>query len=234
MKNVFLSLLILIINGCSVNNKIFVEQILPKYSHLENKYNLDNTIYKEERHFLFKYKRILNDSIINTNVEFIKVMITNNREPFTRFDKDYSQTVMRLEYLDQDGKIILTERTGLIENDKNVWLHPPRSGELEILQMAPFPYIKLSPLEKSWKWQLKASYKNYKNVELKYKYSKGEKIKKQTSIGELLVIPVTAEVKSSLGDYTSKFMFNAQYGFVFLDFENFDGTHDILELIEVN
>ncbi len=42
--------------------------------------------------------------------------------------------------------------TGIVENESNIWLHPPRSGSFRVLETCPFPYIKF-PLSKGLKWE---------------------------------------------------------------------------------
>jgi hypothetical protein len=43
------------------------------------------------------------------------------------------------------------ESTGAIENEKNTWIHPPRTGFFKSLEICPFPYVKL-PLESENTW----------------------------------------------------------------------------------
>jgi len=45
--------------------------------------------------------------------------------------------------------------TGVVENRKNIWIHPPRSDFFRILETCPFPYVKL-PVEtgKTWSDQI--------------------------------------------------------------------------------
>jgi len=48
-------------------------------------------------------------------------------EPFSKFDANYSQTVIKYEYLDENKKRIVWERTGLVENDVTIWFsYSPR------------------------------------------------------------------------------------------------------------
>lgn len=37
--------------------------------------------------------------------------------------------------------------SGVIENEANIWIHPPRDGLFKILELNPFPFVKF-PLEK--------------------------------------------------------------------------------------
>lgn len=47
------------------------------------------------------------------------------------------------------------EKTGLVENEKNVWVHPPRTNFFSMLEFNPFPFI-MSPYEigNKWTWSL--------------------------------------------------------------------------------
>ncbi len=43
------------------------------------------------------------------------------------------------------------ENTGIVDNPSNLWMHPPRSGTLKVLETCPFPYVKF-PLEQGSSW----------------------------------------------------------------------------------
>ncbi|MDW9379144.1 hypothetical protein [Chryseobacterium sp. JV558] len=71
--------------------------------------------------------------------------------PFERIDPNYNQTAIEYEYVMANSKFMSTEETGAIENEMNVWIHPPRNNFFEILEINPFPYIK-APYQIGTKW----------------------------------------------------------------------------------
>ena len=72
------------------------------------------------------------------------------------FRKDYDQTVEEFYFLldDQRSKLPLS-MSGIVENERNLWMHPNRSCLFRVLELNPFPYIQY-PVEKGrkWKWKL--------------------------------------------------------------------------------
>jgi len=46
--------------------------------------------------------------------------------------------------------------SGTIENEGNVWIHPPRDNYFKIIELNPFPYIKAPyNIGAKWAWKLK-------------------------------------------------------------------------------
>ena len=130
---------------------------------------MDNVVYPVNREILYQCSIARDKTESDVDLKFIRMTIQGTTKPFSNFDPDYSQTVIKFEYLDKNRKTILSERTGLVENEVNVWLHPPRNSDLGILQLSAFPYIKLTNT-KTWKWNLEASYENFENVHLTNHY----------------------------------------------------------------
>ena len=163
-------------------NTLIFEKIEGEYPGI-NKYNIDNTIYKEGNTYTFDYyykdiegetfyfekeqvsKKIedsFNWKFVRKNSQsaatIIKIVLTVTKEAnlSKSTDRDYKQTVIRYE-LKEFGKedCVSLEKTGIVENSSNVWLHPPRSLLFRILELNPFPYIK-SPyvIGNNWVWSL--------------------------------------------------------------------------------
>ncbi len=102
--------------------------------------------------------------------------------------------------------------TGLIENNRNIWLHPPREYLFQILELNPFPYIK-SPFEIGhiWEWKLDIGGhwgdKRWKewtgSIENKYQYCIVGIDKLKTPFGILDCYIIESQAVSELG--TTKF-----------------------------
>jgi hypothetical protein len=124
-------------------------------------------------------------------------------------------------------------KTGLIENERNIWFHPPREYLFQILELNPYPYIKY-PLEigHSWNWKLKIGdswgdkrWKLWKGiVEFKYKYSIVAKKTIKTNLGDLDCFVIEGEAVSTLGKTKLTSYFNSRYGFVRFDYTNIDNS----------
>lgn len=225
-------LLFILFAGCSSSqHSIFVEKVPKNLLDDENRFDLDNKIYPIGKELVFKFTISKNYSLLNSEIDLINLEILGTTKPFNKLDPDYSQTVIKYTYFDKNGKLLLTEKTGLIENDRNIWFHPPRSNDAGILQLSAFPYIKFNDKRK-WKWNLEAAYSNYGSEVYKHKYTQNNSVLYESNLGRLLCDVILAETESSNGYTTSRFLYNNQYGFVLLEFSNLDGTKITLTLIK--
>ncbi|OBX23811.1 hypothetical protein BAA08_02300 [Bizionia sp. APA-3] len=207
-----------------------VENISSELLKNENRFDLDNKIYTLNREVLYSFSKYEKETLIPSDIKYIRLTVIGTTKPFSKFDSDYSQTVIEYEYLNAAKKILATEKTGLIENDKNIWFHPPRTLDAGILQLSAFPYIKLTDQTK-WKWKLDAAFEKYQDVHLVHSYKKMKSISYKTKFGLLPCIPISATSQSHIGISTSVFIYNEKYGFVKLEFNNIDGTTIVLEMI---
>jgi hypothetical protein len=211
----------------------------------ENRYTSDNEIYKPSRRFVFNYKYIKNGksyffkandsdwdftSVIDTSENVTKgftLTVFQGRKPFNQMIPDYSQTVIEYEL---DG-YRYTTKTGIIENEKNVWMHPPRDKLFRILELNPFPYIK-KPFKKgnSWTWNLKVGKKWGDDrwatwdstLLLKHHYEILGYEKLTTPLGVLKCVVVFGTSTSEIGKTRLTSYFHKKYGFVRLEYLNVD------------
>ncbi|MBT6567517.1 MAG: hypothetical protein HON19_01260 [Flavobacteriales bacterium] len=223
----------------------------------ENKYNRNNSIYKVGSSFKYKFEhitpngkiklfKIKKDSgnwafvgIENTDSTTIASVIIEvaNGNPMAKHIPDYNQTVL----IYKNGMLKKYSMSGAIENEANVWIHPPRDKYFMILELNPFPFIK-APYEigTKWTWSLRIgdhwSDKRWKiwegQIENKYDYEITDKQTLKTQIGEMECFVIEANAKSRLGETKLIAYFNPKYGFVKLDYVNIDGSKTNLELIE--
>ena len=143
------------------NNKIYVVGKSFKYSYYYQ--GLDG-----KKYLITKGKEIQKDNYKTFDWDFIEyerqnsetikniILIANSGNPFEKDIPEYNQTSIAYQYLKNNGEFFTMEVTGAIENEKNVWVHPPRSNFFQILELNPFPYIQ-SPYQigKKWNWKLK-------------------------------------------------------------------------------
>lgn len=229
----FIVIVVFFVLSCAShkNEDVYVETIPQHLLHDENRYDLDNKVYPVQREIVFKCSIKRGNEVLDLDLKYIRMTIQGTTKPFSNIDPDYSQTVIQFEYLDENYDRIIWERTGLIENDKNIWLHPPRNADLDVLQLSAFPYIKFGAIKK-WQWKLHAAYANYQDVNLIHSYKKEKPIKFNSHIGVLNCIPIQATSESHIGTTTSEFLYNEDYGFVKLAFHTIEGTTITLELLK--
>lgn len=240
------------------NDGIFVEDFDSLNSD-ENRYNLNNSIYTVNKKIYFDYYYLDTNNIKylmtkDTSVDWAldkfdhknpnsinKIIMTvcNGLSPFYPSIKDYNQTVILYDYMMIGGGSWTIEATGLIENSKNIWIHPPRTGLFEILELNPYPYLKsANEIGNKWEWKLsigsKWSDKRWLewtgNVLNKYDYEITQKLNLETKIGNLVCYEIVGIAQSELGKTKLISYFNQEYGFIKLDYTNIDKSKIIIEI----
>jgi hypothetical protein len=228
----------------------------------ENRYNLDNSIYTVNKKFYFDYYYLdtnnikylmTNDSTTDwrlkeldkkdlNSVNQVIMSISYGLSPFYPMIKDYNQTVIKYDFKMYNGNFWKNEMTGLIENKKNIWIHPPRTGLFKILELNPFPYLK-SPYEIGNKWDWKLTIGSHwsdkrwlewtGNVLIQYEYEIMQKLNLKTNIGEIDCFLIQGIAKSKLGTTRLISYFSEKYGFVKLEYTNIDRTKIIIEINKI-
>lgn len=221
------------------------------------RYNRDNKIYTSKTEFIFDYSIVKNgDSLLcqvkNGSFDWQLVKPQNPDKqtiyqigilvlPYYLHD---DQTGMEFKYYSKKGVISsVRDLTGLVENDKNVWLHPMRQRFFYITEFNSFPYIK-APYEIGTKWQsgLGIGYFSvYEPFGLKWEGVLNSKenleiidrIKLSTALGELDCFVIQGICKTQLTDTKTLFYFNEKYGFVKIVYDLFDKSRLELNLKEV-
>lgn len=251
------------VDGISIEKKDSTKQY-------DEVYNSNNSIYTIGKKFTYNYfyentkgekflikrgKQILQPQGYYTNDwEFINIEKPDNEtvhhivltpssgNPFKENIPGYNQTAIKYDYLMNNGESFTMEITGAIENERNTWIHPPRSNFFEILEVNPFPYIKAPyKIGTKWNWILKISdhWSNKRWLEWKggiennYEYEITEKKKMATKLGNLECYIVHSKAKSRIGETELISYFNTKFGFVKLEYKNIDGTKTVLELENV-
>ncbi len=132
--------------------------------------------------------------------------------------------------------------TGAVENDKNIWIHPIRSGFFNSLETAPFPFVKM-PLEIGTEWtdQMKIG-QGWGNemwgqwegqLLLTYNYKIVEKEILNLKIGEIECFVIESNAQSNIGKTKLKSYFSEKYGFVRLEYELLNDLKVNMWLIEI-
>jgi len=135
------------------------------------------------------------------------------------------------------------ENVGAIENKEGFWLHPPRRGHYRILELNPFPHIKLPAVSgRTWEWEVYppdmyadsawASWKGIFRVKFRYTLSGIKQL--TTPLGSLSCQRVQASGSSKLGTTALEAYFHPAYGFVRLNYRNIDSSRVQLEMVAVN
>ena len=197
---------------------------------------ITNTYYSPD--FSFSDKFDAKDSCINRYL--VKVACSHRV-----FRKDYNQTVEEFYFpLDGQRSKVPLSMSGIVENEKNLWMHPNRDCLLQILELNPFPYIQY-PIKKgkTWKWRLTIGnrwgderWKTWDGLIVnKYKYKITDTdCEVVTPMGTLSCVKVEAVAKSRIGKTRLTAYYNDTYGFVKMDNTNIDGSRIEIKLVGTN
>ena len=181
------------------------------------------------------------DSISSRKIDHVHLEVLYGLEPFVNSNPEYNQTVLQYKYPQMDSTINFSSKTGVIENQNNVWLHPPRDRFFRILEINPFPFIQ-TPYEigNKWEWSLSIG-KNWgderwktweESIENKYVYEITGKKRLTTKVGNIDCFEIKSTATSSIGKTHLVSYFNEEMGFVKLEYTNIDFTKTFLELID--
>jgi len=221
----------------------------------ENQFNYNNEIYSVGSAFTYTYQYYTKDGkprnyqYLEEGWEFTEAKDSDRNEitlgvksglkPMIDWIPDYNQTLVSY----QPSNKASFEMTGLIENEANIWMHPPRDGLFRILQLSPYPSV-MYPLKvgKEWEWlfQVGSHYGDERwatwdgNITITTNNEITGTQVMETSWGELETWTIEAEAISEIGTTSMKAVFNDSLGFLKMNFTNIDGSKFKFELGEVD
>ena len=222
--------------------------------HIEKrKIDKNNSIYTLGKEFVFNMKITENDSSLFLkennhddfklyhNIDSLKISEIHLTVIKPRVFKKTNKNQTEIYYSYEPNPKIVSS-TGIVENEENIWVHPPRSGFFFFFETCPFPYIKLNkPVGYKWtdsmsigshwsdkKWGLWEG-----RLLLNYEYEISGKERIHTNIGEFDCIVVNAIARSNIGKSSLKYYFSPEYGFVKLEYILFTGVEIELNIAQV-
>ena len=197
----------------------------------EIKYNPDNKVFYKNKKSEYTVKQVIENDTLPYTTTF-----NNEKVQITRIElvvtgkKTIGQTEIIFNYYDKD-KFIAKEITGIVENKKIIFSHPPRSFDFYLMtEFAPFPTLQY-PIKKGSKWSSVVSLMNFATAETGKKVkTKFEIISTNTIINGMETIEVHSTGECGLGIFEHTFYFNQKQGFVIMKYKNPKGEQLIFEL----
>lgn len=155
----------------------------------------------------------------------------------------YSQTGLKYDYYDRDEKSLYPkEGSGVIENERNVWIHPFRRDlYFAMLNANPYPFVQF-PIQKGdrYNWELTIGGSKYlhpiwtdltESTTRKHQYEVvGQRTIETPFAGPLEVWEVKATSTGEAGASGLTFYFHESYGFVYLNYDNLPGSKFVFKL----
>ncbi|SFD49806.1 hypothetical protein SAMN05518672_102185 [Chitinophaga sp. CF118] len=200
----------------------------------------------------------------DSTIDKIKLVITDSVETFPNYDSTYTQTVMSYAYIVKNKKVSdsLCEcfekrgeanrqflcsgvSTGVIDNYKNLWMHPPRQFTFKILQLNPFPFYYLDESVNHWSWELETGgayldprwINSKEKVKINYDYVRQNDETINSPLGKIKCKVTNGTGTSEFGNTTMKTYlksyYHPKYGFVRLEYININGTKIVIQLTDI-
>ncbi len=183
-------------------------------------------------------------------IDKIKIIVTDWLNSFAEQDPKWTQTVFSYDYLYKNGNpkdyfSWLDGASGVIDNKKNLWMHPPRDYGFKILELNPFPFYYLDENIKRWTWTLDVGgfwldprwIDRKETITIKYEYIKSVDETLTTPLGKINCRVTNGTGTADLGNKTMKTFlksyYNPEYGFVRLEYINVDSTKIVIQLIDI-
>lgn len=210
----------------------------------------DNLIYRPGLQFIYNLT-ILNDDdtlFLKMNIDrSFELLRAKTNETVSRVlmtvakpkNKDRTNKKQTEIFYSYENLKYLASSTGIVENDMNIWLHPPRDSFFGILELFPFPYIKLEnqmkhkwadqlSLNEKWSNELIGSWEGELETELTYEIT--DNVGLESSFGEVKCQQIRAQSKSVLGDNILIAYFSEEYGFMKLEYVSYNNLRLNFEL----
>jgi len=195
---------------------------------------LDGQIFTQDKEFIYLVQYHQNKLNLTTN-EKISLTITGNLWKQAIEQKEaiwqyHTKSKTKLLFKDQFSLgWIPTDTTGIIENNKKVWIHPPRNNQYTLTEIAPFPDFRKNK-------NVGDSYSSITFMGKGLGPWNGEKVKcnySVTTIGKgiedsLWTIKATSEFAGKINN--CEFIFSDIRGFISMSYSFFNGDSMTMKL----
>lgn len=250
-------------------NGLFIEQFDANEKD-DNKYSADNKIYKPGQIFVYDYIYYNQENqdrlctildaggkipgnkswyfappkdMAESTITEIHITIIYGLGVLKKLRPDYNKTVAKYNYAYPKEMSTFREQAGIVENEKNIWMTPPRFRIFRMLELNPYPFIQ-APYEvgNKWTWEKEIQQrwgdvqwvKWNGNLKNSYSYEITDKKRMDTAFGELECLEIKGTANNEMGTASLTSYFHPTYGFVRLDYTNIQGTRMVLNLKAIN
>lgn len=183
------------------------------------------TIYKPNKEFVFLAK-YLTDTAKDSC--YISMWATENIWKFDSKQQEFVYAYHNVsDSLVEKWPYQITETTGIIEDQKTIWMHPPRSDKFSILEYFPFPEIEF-PIKCGKKYN--RSFVG--NIDFLEQFGVIRYKMRINCDGDNTI--VSGRAKNRFGNWTVQYTYNNQNGFTDMkfSFNNIQISFDLVEVIE--
>jgi hypothetical protein len=133
------------------------------------------------------------------------------------------------------------EKTGFVESDSILWIHPPRSNQYCYNDLTAFPEVKFNELKEGGKWEsknyiLKGYPSNKEFVGIRNDSYKVERLLSYPLFSQQLEecwLIETTSTHSKLPESRANFIFHRNYGFISMEYFFYNGIKIIYKLQQI-
>lgn len=212
----------------SLHEEARFAKVLQKCGNIQEdvkKFLEEATIYKAGREWVYRGK------FLNSNGEVTSSQSITLNIPGGDF---LGQQIMIKWSYEKGG----AEVTGIIDNPKRVWSHPPRGGDFRFTELTSFPEI-IKPFKKGDKWggvlHIGQGWGELEGLDINNYYEViGQKDVSTAFKNFKDCWQVDTRTESKKGNYKVTYYFHPEYGFVRWEYTNPDSTKVILDLEKVS
>ncbi len=198
------------------------------------KHNTDNQIFHPYKEFTYLFTTTVKPENFNvhTGLDDLTSPITLTLKIMP--DCFFDQTMVVYEYLRHDT-IFNHEITGLIDNEKHVWVHPPRSL-IESIEYS--PYFEYKYRRTQWRnalfvtnTKLKNSTKNFIWATHRYSVVADTTVVFNNDTLQCKIVHITSRYRKR--KFHSIMLFNHQLGFIWMDMHLINDERYRMELLKI-
>ena len=192
---------------------------------LDAKKEAENPIYPPDKTWTFAAE-FYNSANKLTRTDTLKLKTINQR---------FMLTQNKIKWILKSNNKISEETTGIIENEKRLWIHPPRFDDyFEFTEYSAFPEVR-RPISINNKWGTQLVLGTYANEET------GNMMTVEYSITDIDTININPTIKnveilgkgkSGLGTYTCKMDFHDNKGFTKLTYLKENNKKLVIHLVD--
>ncbi len=187
---------------------------------------MENGIYQRGR--IVSYQVQASDGFDLDNIDSIDLVVAAENVWQNSLSK---QTTIYWKFYSQDT-LFAAEVTGVKENEKKIFLHPPRSGKFIFAELAPFPDISTRAEKGAWSigyTLIPAGYGDFSGSKIDTYDTVINKIIIQDGIaaGDSVWLINGCTPKSPIGKIRTAFYFHDKYGFVKMIYNLVDSNQSV-------
>lgn len=169
---------------------------------------------------------------ITNGIKYLEMRVEDSRAD--NVTNEYQTTIEYVFFNFESKPLLFTSRTGVVDNERNIWLHPPRIGPLKILNLSAFPFVKFPIIVgDTWSYDMTIG-KNWSHKDFGglWKTGTDKFIHQYKVIGESSLVTnghshscfkISSITKSKIGESSCTFYFSNEYGFLRMSFFSLNG-----------